>query len=134
MIRVVNTSSSIRLFGVYRCDVLGCPNARQALRSETPNSSWALLTACRRLSGLISFPTLCPSVSHCQAKGPLLASSASENVDIDLRKIAQKIGKILGGSGGGQPKLTQCGGPNKDKVTESLETAKKLTKKELERK
>ncbi len=66
--------------------------------------------------------------------GKKLTSSASGNVDIDLREIAPEIGKILGGSGGGKPKLTQCGGSKKDKIKEALELAKKLTKKELEKK
>ena len=66
--------------------------------------------------------------------GNKLTSSASANVDIDLREIAPAVGKILGGSGGGKPKLTQCGGPNKDRVNEALEKAKQLTKKKLEKK
>jgi alanyl-tRNA synthetase len=48
-------------------------------------------------------------------------------VDIDLREIAPEIGKILGGSGGGNQKLTQCGGPKKDNIKEALELAKKMT-------
>jgi alanyl-tRNA synthetase len=59
--------------------------------------------------------------------GKKLTSSASGNVNIDLRVIAPKIGKILGGSGGGNQKLTQCGGPKKDNVKEALELAKKMT-------
>jgi alanyl-tRNA synthetase len=59
--------------------------------------------------------------------GKKLVSMASENVDIDLRKIAPAIGKILGGSGGGKTKLTQSGGPNQDKAKEALEKAKELT-------
>ena len=59
--------------------------------------------------------------------GKRLVSMASENVDIDLRKIVNEIGKILGGGGGGKPKMTQCGGPNKDRVDEALEKAKQLT-------
>jgi alanyl-tRNA synthetase len=65
--------------------------------------------------------------------GNKLVSIASDNVDIDLREIAPEIGKILGGSGGGNPKMTQCGGPNKDKIDEALELAKKLTIKKLEK-
>lgn len=65
--------------------------------------------------------------------GSKLTSSASEDVDIDLRKIAPEIGRILGGSGGGQPKLTQSGGPTKEKVKDALEIAKKLTIKMLEK-
>ncbi len=65
--------------------------------------------------------------------GKKLTSTASGNVAIDLTEIAPEIGKILGGSGGGRPKMTQCGGPNKDKVDEALETAKKLTIKKLKK-
>jgi len=65
--------------------------------------------------------------------GNKLVSMASENVDIDLRKIAPEIGRILGGSGGGKPKMTQCGGPNKDKIKEALEKAKELTVKNLKK-
>jgi len=59
--------------------------------------------------------------------GKKLVSMASENINIDLREIAPEIGKILGGSGGGKPKMTQCGGPNKDKIDDALNLAKKLT-------
>jgi len=59
--------------------------------------------------------------------GEKLVSMASKNIDIDLREIAPAVGKILGGSGGGKPKLTQSGGPNQDKVNEALEKAKELT-------
>jgi len=59
--------------------------------------------------------------------GKKLVSMASENVDIDLREISLEIGKILGGSGGGKPKLTQCGGPYQENVKEALEKAKELT-------
>ncbi len=63
--------------------------------------------------------------------GKKLVSIASDNVEIDLREIAPEIGKILGGSGGGNPKMTQCGGPNKNKIDEALKLAKQLTKKKL---
>jgi alanyl-tRNA synthetase len=65
--------------------------------------------------------------------GNKLVSMASDNVDIDIREIAPHLGKILGGSGGGKPKMTQCGGPNKDKINDALELAKRLTKKTLEK-
>jgi len=65
--------------------------------------------------------------------GNKLVSMASENVDIDLRELAPELGKILGGSGGGKPKMTQCGGPNKNKVNDALELAKQLTIKKLEK-
>jgi alanyl-tRNA synthetase len=59
--------------------------------------------------------------------GKKLVSAASDNIDIDLRPLASEVGKILGGSGGGKPKLTQCGGPNKEKIKEALATVKQLT-------
>ena len=48
--------------------------------------------------------------------GNKIISMASENVDIDLRKIVSDIGKILGGGGGGKPRTIQCGGTNKYRV------------------
>jgi alanyl-tRNA synthetase len=65
--------------------------------------------------------------------GKKLVSAASDNVEIDLRPFASEIGRILGGSGGGKPKLTQCGGPKKDKVPEALEKAKQLTIQKLKK-
>ena len=59
--------------------------------------------------------------------GDKLISMASENIDIDLRKIVDDINKILGGGGGGKPKMIQCGGSKKEKVDEALEKAKQLT-------
>jgi alanyl-tRNA synthetase len=66
--------------------------------------------------------------------GKKLVSAASENVPIDLREIAPEIGKILGGSGGGKTKLTQCGGPKTENIEKALEKAKELTKKKLVKK
>jgi len=60
--------------------------------------------------------------------GNKITSAASGNIDIDLSKeIAPEIGKILGGSGGGNPKLTHSGGPKKDRIIEALDKAKKMT-------
>ncbi len=66
--------------------------------------------------------------------GKKITSSASLNVNIDLREIAPEIGKITGGSGGGKPKMTQCGGPDKSKIEEALKLAKQLTIKKLGKK
>ena len=63
--------------------------------------------------------------------GSKIVSMASKNIDIDLRKIAPKIGKILGGGGGGTPNRIQCGGENLNKINEALETAKRLTINEI---
>jgi alanyl-tRNA synthetase len=65
--------------------------------------------------------------------GKKLVSAASDNIEIDLRPLASEIGKLLGGSGGGKPKLTQCGGPNRDKINEALQTAKQLTIQQLKK-
>jgi alanyl-tRNA synthetase len=59
--------------------------------------------------------------------GKKLVSAASDDIDIDLRPLASELGKILGGSGGGKPKLTQCGGPNKEKIHDALNVAKEMT-------
>jgi alanyl-tRNA synthetase len=65
--------------------------------------------------------------------GKKLVSAASEDVPIDLREIAPELGRILGGSGGGKPKLTQCGGPKKEKIMEALQKAQELTIKKLKK-
>jgi alanyl-tRNA synthetase len=65
--------------------------------------------------------------------GKNIISSASANVPINLREIAPELGKILGGGGGGKEKMTQSGGPKKDKIPEALEKAKQLTIKKLKK-
>ena len=65
--------------------------------------------------------------------GKKLVSAASEDVMIDLREIAPDLGRILGGSGGGKPKLTQCGGPKKEHIKEALQKAQELTIKKLKK-
>lgn len=65
--------------------------------------------------------------------GKKLVSAASDDVSIDLREIAPELGRILGGSGGGKPKLTQCGGPKRENVNEALQKAKELTVKKLKK-
>jgi len=64
--------------------------------------------------------------------GKKLVSMASKNIDIDLRDIAPEIGKIMGGSGGGRSHMTQCGGPNKNKVEKALKKAIELTKEKIQ--
>ncbi|MBN2598983.1 MAG: hypothetical protein JXA75_00465, partial [Candidatus Thermoplasmatota archaeon] len=59
--------------------------------------------------------------------GKKLVSAASDDVAIDLRPLAAELGKILGGSGGGKPKLTQCGGPHKENIPQALKIAKERT-------
>ena len=60
--------------------------------------------------------------------GKKITSAASEDVPIDLGKqIAPTVGKLIGGSGGGRPRMAQSGGPKKDAVDEALQKAKELT-------
>ncbi len=60
--------------------------------------------------------------------GKKITSAASENVPIDLREsIAVELGKLLGGSGGGRPHMTQSGGPNHGQIDMVLKKAKDLT-------
>jgi len=60
--------------------------------------------------------------------GKKVTSAASENVSIDFREqIVPAIGSILGGSGGGRPKMAQSGGPNHNRIDEALKKAKQLT-------
>jgi len=60
--------------------------------------------------------------------GKKITSAASDDVKIDLRKeIAPTVGTMIGGSGGGRPKMTQSGGPKKENVDDALEKAKALT-------
>jgi alanyl-tRNA synthetase len=65
--------------------------------------------------------------------GTKITSAASEDVPIDLRtSLVPELSKILGGGGGGRPRMIQCGGPNKDAYQEALEKAKELTIKTLQ--
>ena len=51
------------------------------------------------------------------SSGNRVTLAASDDVDINLGPIAKEIGKILGGSGGGKPRMAQAGGkiPGKTK-------------------
>ncbi len=95
-----------------------------------PGTSYQVITAKTNSNGtalagsIISNPGF---IVHLY-DGKKLISAASEDVDIDFRKeIAPTVGKLLGGGGGGKPRMVQCGGPNTDAVDEALTQAKKLT-------
>lgn len=68
--------------------------------------------------------------------GKKIISAASDSIDIDLRKIAPILGKMIGGSGGGNTHLTQSGGPknDKDSIDKALKEAVKLTEELLTKK
>ena len=104
--------------------------------SKMPSKRWPMERYAETIQRLIDKFNIWPVVfggNEDVLDGNKLISMASDNVNIDLREIAPEIGKILGGSGGGRAKMTQCGGPNKDKINEALELAKQLTKKKLEK-
>ena len=75
MFRVSSSSSGLAVetyLGVPR----GCPTIRQAMRSLSAYFSRAASTACRRRSGLTSFPVQYPAGPVSQATGRPPASSA----------------------------------------------------------
>ena len=62
----------------------------------------------------------------CINDGKNLVIAASDDVPVDLRPIAQEVGKILGGGGGGKQRMVKCGGPNTAKLFDALKEAKKI--------
>jgi len=65
------------------------------------------------------------------SSGNKVTISASEDVYIDLRPVALEIGKLLGGSGGGKPRMAQCGGKKPGNNKEITKRAEELIKKQL---
>jgi alanyl-tRNA synthetase len=65
--------------------------------------------------------------------GNRVTLSASNDVNIDLGLIAQKVGEISGGSGGGKPNLAHATMKEPDKNYEAMEKTKELIKKKLEK-
>ncbi len=65
------------------------------------------------------------------SSGNKVTIAASEDVDIDLRSIAAEVGKLLGGSGGGKPKMAHCGGKKPGNTNEITKKAEKLIEKKL---
>ncbi|RLF54796.1 MAG: alanine--tRNA ligase [Thermoplasmata archaeon] len=63
------------------------------------------------------------------AKG--LIFSASDDVEIDLREIARKVGSLLGGGGGGKERLARCGGKDLSKIGEAMKKARRLIEDQL---
>jgi len=75
-----------------------------------------------------------PGIILHVSDGTKITSASSEDVTVDLRSIAPEIGKLLGGSGGGKPHLTQAGGPHRQKLEEALSLAVRLTKEQAQKK
>jgi len=65
------------------------------------------------------------------SSGNKVTIGASEDVDIDLRPVAVEVGRLLGGSGGGKPKMAHCGGKKPGITNEITEKAEELIKKQL---
>jgi alanyl-tRNA synthetase len=55
------------------------------------------------------------------SSGNKVTLAASNDIDIDLVPIAKEIGKLLGGSGGGKPKMAQAGGKIPGKKRDVIE-------------
>ena len=65
--------------------------------------------------------------------GNRVTLSASKDVNINLGPIAQKVGRISGGSGGGKSNLAHATIKDPDKNYEAMEKTKELIKKKLEK-
>jgi alanyl-tRNA synthetase len=110
----------------------------QLLRTEIPipGTKYKMILSSHPIAGSLATAgeiTSKPNYIVHLYDGNNIISSASTNVPINLREIAPEIGKILGGSGGGKEKMTQSGGPRKEKVPEALEKAKELTIKKIKK-
>jgi alanyl-tRNA synthetase len=116
--------------------VSSCEIENLVEQAETiPGTKIRIVTGCTTLEGTAVAGEITKEkdfVVHI-FDGNKLVSMVSGNVKIDLREIAPEIGKILGGSGGGRPNMTQCGGPNKDKIDRAFDLAIQLTKKKLKK-
>jgi alanyl-tRNA synthetase len=58
---------------------------------------------------------------------------ASKDVNIDLGPIAQEVGEVSGGSGGGKPNLSYATIKDPDRSSDAMKKAKELIKKKLEK-
>lgn len=97
---------------------------------QIPNTEYKLITGKTSSEGTTLAGSIISSSGYIVHlfDGKKLISAASEDVDIDLREhIAPAVGKILGGGGGGKPRMVQSGGPNRDAVDDALQKAKQLT-------
>jgi len=67
------------------------------------------------------------------SSGNKVTIAASDDVDIDLRPVAAVVGRSLGGSGGGKPKMAHCGGKKPGNNPEITKKTKELIKQELKK-
>ncbi len=65
------------------------------------------------------------------SSGNRVTLAASEDVDIDLVPIAQQVGTLLGGSGGGKPRMAHAGGKKSGNIHEARQKAEELIEKQL---
>jgi alanyl-tRNA synthetase len=67
------------------------------------------------------------------SKVQLIAAVTDDLVKKGLHagKLVGQVAKVVGGGGGGKPTMAQAGGKEPAKLTEALETAKKLAREQL---
>ena len=66
-------------------------------------------------------------------KAGMITIACSNDVPIDCSSIANAVGKLLGGSGGGKKHVAQAGGPNIKKLEEAKKKAINMAKQQLEK-
>jgi alanyl-tRNA synthetase len=67
-------------------------------------------------------------------KSGMIRIAVSSDVNIDCSTVAQTVGKIMGGSGGGKRVVAQSGGPNIHRLEEAKKRAVAMIKKQLKEK
>ena len=105
-------------------------NSLQEAAESIPGTKFKLIIAKTKTDGNATAGALIVQPDYIVHiyDGKKITSAASENVPIDFREhIAPEIGRLLGGSGGGRPRMTQSGGPKHDQIDAALEKAKELT-------
>ncbi len=68
------------------------------------------------------------------SSGNRVTLAASKDVDIDLISIAKQVGTLLGGSGGGKPRMAHAGGKKSGNTPDAREKAEQLIKQQLKKK
>lgn len=68
------------------------------------------------------------------SSGNRVTLAASEDVDIDLTSIAKQVGTILGGSGGGKPRMAHAGGKKRGSIADAQQKAEELIEQQLKKK
>jgi len=67
------------------------------------------------------------------SSGNRVTLAASEDVDIDLASIAKQVGSLLGGSGGGKPRMAHAGGKKPGNMPDARQKAEELLEQQLKK-